>query len=56
MEYLVNPMYRLFNKVQVTPMNLEPGGEMIRLGVGRNHYRPFARVDLWSKAFRVTLR
>uniref|UniRef100_A0AB39CCD1 Uncharacterized protein n=1 Tax=Pseudomonas phage RVTF4 TaxID=3236931 RepID=A0AB39CCD1_9VIRU len=56
MEYLVNPVYKLFSQLEVTPIELEAGGEMIRVGAGRHKFRPFARVDLWSKAYRVTVK
>lgn len=48
------PLVRLAHKFKVTPITNEPGNEMIRLGIGRNNYRAFARVDTWNKGFRVT--
>lgn len=53
---LVKPIIRLLRQLKVTPITNEPGNEMIRIGIGRNEYRPFARVDAWNRSYRVTKR
>lgn len=40
--------------LKVDRIDLEPGGEMIRAGFGRNKFRWFFRVDLWKVAYRFT--
>lgn len=40
--------------MKLTTLYLDSGGEMIRLGFGRNLGRWFIRLDLWKRAWRVT--
>jgi hypothetical protein len=53
---LVRPIIRLLRQLKVESITNEPGNEMIRIGIGRNNYRPFARVDAINKGYRVTKR
>ena len=38
----------------LTRINLEVGGEMLRIGFGKNSGRWFFRIDLWKIAYRIT--
>lgn len=40
--------------MKVTKIDLSPDLRVLRFGVGQNLGRWFARVDLWSIAYRLT--
>ena len=40
--------------MQVTTIIMAPGNRMVRLGLGQNDGRWFARLDLWWVGFRLT--
>jgi hypothetical protein len=39
---------------KVTKLLLDTNNRMIRVGIGKNEGRWFARVDLWKVGFRLT--
>ncbi|QBJ02941.1 hypothetical protein MZD04_gp407 [Pseudomonas phage Psa21] len=53
---MATSIIRASKQVKFTPLVNKPGNEMIRIGVGRNNYRLFGRVDLWNKGVRVTVK
>lgn len=51
---VARPIVRFLQQIKVTHLTNDPGNEMIRVGVGRNKTRPFARVDLWDIGVRLS--
>lgn len=49
-------LWRHFKSRYVTKVENAPGNEMIRLGSGRNQYRWYIRLDLWSVGYRLARR
>ena len=37
-----------------TKLSLDKDNRMLRLGIGKNNSKWFARVDLWCVGFRIT--
>jgi hypothetical protein len=48
-------MVRLFKKyLDVTKIELDEKNRMARIGYGLNEGRPFFRIDLWKRGYRIT--